>query len=237
MIATGVGAPIGVGMLVGACASLTAQVALTGEVDGTALLFDTAFGAGGGVVGGALQGARLSTKVAVGAGLDAASSAGSQVVVTGRVDPAHVAIEVAFGSAVTSGSHAWRAARAVDVDVPTAAVSESTAAPRVLPPGADPTSEIAVVGRQWDTAVARDWPGHEVLDIPDWTIRANDAWVDSVIDRQLPVYVASPETKANLFDVVSDRPTVFGRELDQLRQAGYVPVDDVGHVLVPGGGP
>jgi RHS repeat-associated protein len=237
MIATGVGAPIGVGMLVGAGASLTAQVALTGEVDGTTLLVDTALGAGGGALGGALNGTRLSTQVAVGAGFDAASSTGSQLVLTGRVDPANLAIEVAFGSAVTSGSHAWRTARSVDVDVPTAAVSETVAAPRVLPPGADPTSEIAVVGRQWDTAVARDWPGHEVLDVPNWSIRANDAWVDSVIDRQLPVYVASPETKSNLFDVLNDRPTVFGRELDQLRQAGYVPVDDVGHVLVPGGGP
>ena len=34
---------------------------------------------------------------------------------------------------------------------------------------------IAVIGRQWDTAVAKDWPGHKVLDIPDWSLAKNDA--------------------------------------------------------------
>ncbi len=240
LVATGVGAPIGAGMLIAGAASLTSQIALTGEVNGRALLVDTALGAGGGALGQMFNGSRLTTQLAVGAGFDASSSTASQLITTGRVDPAAVAINVGFGQAFTAGSYAWNArgaARAVDVDVPTAAIGETTAVPRALPPGADPSSEIAVVGRQWDTAVARDWPGHEVLDIPSWTLDANDAWVGSVIDRQLPVYVASPETKFNLFDPIHDRSTVFGRELDQLRNAGYVPIDDVGHVLVPGGGP
>ena len=57
---------------------------------------------------------------------------------------------------------------------------------------------VAVIGRIPDTAVAKEWPGHEVLDIPDWKIEKNDAWVQSVIERRMDVYIASPEVPENL---------------------------------------
>jgi hypothetical protein len=40
-------------------------------------------------------------------------------------------------------------------------------------------NEIAVIGRQPDTAVAQDWAGHEVLNLPgnEWSIARNDEWV------------------------------------------------------------
>jgi hypothetical protein len=90
-----------------------------------------------------------------------------------------------------------------------------------------------VIGRRWDTAVAKDWPGHEVLDITDWSVAKNDQWVQSIIGRKMPVYVASPATWSNLWDAAKNRPTVFGRELRQLSEAGYT---WNGYTLMPPGG-
>jgi len=82
-------------------------------------------------------------------------------------------------------------------------------------------------------AVAKDWPGHEVLDIPDWSIAKNDQWVQSVIDRKMDVYVGSPTTWSNLWDAAAGRSTVFGRELQQFLDAGYT---WDGWTLIPPGG-
>jgi hypothetical protein len=37
---------------------------------------------------------------------------------------------------------------------------------------------VVVIGRQIDTAVAKDWAGHVVLDLPaaEWSIAKNDAF-------------------------------------------------------------
>jgi hypothetical protein len=83
-------------------------------------------------------------------------------------------------------------------------------------------------------AVAKAWPGHEVLDIPDWTIAKNDQWVQSVIDRKMSVYVASNPTWENLWDVERPGQTVFARELGQFTQAGYT--WDGWTMVPPGGG-
>ena len=86
---------------------------------------------------------------------------------------------------------------------------------------ANATDGIFVIGRQVDTAVAKSWPGHQVLDIADWTLSKDDAWIQSIIDRNGVVYVASPQNSATLWDAVNARPTVFARELEQLLNAGY----------------
>jgi hypothetical protein len=82
---------------------------------------------------------------------------------------------------------------------------------------------VAVIGRIADTDVAKEWPGHEVLDLPqdEWTVAKNDEWVQSVIDRNMSVYVGSPPIWENLWDAANDRATVFGRELSQFMNAGY----------------
>ncbi len=92
--------------------------------------------------------------------------------------------------------------------------------------------ELVVIGRQLDTAVAKGWSGHTVLDIPDWTIAKNDAWVRAVIDRAAKVYLASPQNASTLFDAVAGRTTVFGRELGQFIAAGY---KQIGNFLIPPG--
>lgn len=66
-----------------------------------------------------------------------------------------------------------------------------------------------------------------------WTIAKNDAWVRSVVDRRMKVYIGSPETKVNLWDAVNNRSTVFGRELQQFVDAGY---RRSGDYLIPPGG-
>lgn len=106
----------------------------------------------------------------------------------------------------------------------------SSIAGRVACGGATATENIVVLGRQVDTAVAKNWPGHDVLDIPDWTLAKNDAWVQAAIDRQAPVYLASPQTSSNLFDAVAGRSTVYAREIGQFFDAGYT---QVGDYLVP----
>jgi hypothetical protein len=103
-------------------------------------------------------------------------------------------------------------------------------APKSVPVPPKGTGDIYVLGRQVDTAVAEGWPGHEVLNIPDWTIAKNDAFIQSIINKKGRVYLGSPQTRATLWDAVNNRETVFARELRQLKEAGY---KQVGDYMVP----
>ncbi len=87
-------------------------------------------------------------------------------------------------------------------------------------------NDIVVIGRQADTAVAKQFPGHNVLDIPqkDWSPAVNDRWLQQAIDQKNTVYVGSP-TAGNLKHA-DGSPTVFARELQQLTDAGYTRVGD-----------
>ncbi|WP_171074475.1 RHS repeat-associated core domain-containing protein [Nonomuraea basaltis] len=89
--------------------------------------------------------------------------------------------------------------------------------------GRPKSGNVAVIGRTPDTAVAKDWPGHDVLDIPDdqWSIATNDAWINIVIKNKQDVYVASPLTYENLWDAAKGRQTVTAREIKMFTDAGY----------------
>ncbi len=82
-----------------------------------------------------------------------------------------------------------------------------------------------MLGRLEDTKVARDWEGHDVLNISDWTIKKNDQWVEQGIKNKQEFYTASP-TKGNLWDKAANRETVYARELNQIKEAGYVKKGD-----------
>ena len=56
---------------------------------------------------------------------------------------------------------------------------------------------------------------------------------ESVIDRRMRVHIGSPETNANMWDVASDRPTVFSRELQQFLDTGYT--RDGNNLIPPAG--
>lgn len=95
------------------------------------------------------------------------------------------------------------------------------------------TDRFAVIGRQHDVEIAKDWPNHEVLALPPgkWTsVEDNDRWIQGVIEARKPVYVASP-TEGNL--AVGGHPTVFARELRQFSEAGYMRSGD--YLLPPQG--
>jgi hypothetical protein len=86
------------------------------------------------------------------------------------------------------------------------------------------SSDIKVIGRLQDTAVARGWNGHDVLNDPNWTLAKNDEWVNSGIRNKQTFYIASPMTEENLISSNPNYPgeTVFAREIRMLREAGYV---------------
>lgn len=239
LVATGVGGPIGVGILVGVGTSAVMGLA-TGSFNPRSVALN---GVIGGVTGGMANGANITRTVAINAGGGMTGSVLDQTIIQGRsldeISVGQVLFDGALAGGVSAVPHGWsalrnaRGANAVDDVVPTQARFEVDSTGRVndlAPPASD---DLAVVGRQWDTAVAQDWPGHEVLDIPDWTIARNDDWVQSVVDRNMDVYTASPQTKANLWDADANRPTVYARELEQLQNAGYVPDGD--YLRAPGG--
>ena len=95
------------------------------------------------------------------------------------------------------------------------------------------TDDVVVLGRQADTAVAKGWDGHVVLDTPNWSLGLNDAFIQGAIDQGRTIYLASPTT-GNLVQTAGQfagQPTIYARELNMLREAGYVRVGDY---MVPG---
>jgi hypothetical protein len=83
-----------------------------------------------------------------------------------------------------------------------------------------PEDGIPVLGRLPDTEVAKDWPGHAVLDLEDWNPAKNKDWIQSIIDQRSPVYIGSPR-EGNMWDPRRKAPTVFANELEWLGEAGY----------------
>ncbi len=95
-----------------------------------------------------------------------------------------------------------------------------------------PDDEIPVIGSLPDTGVAIGWPGRHVLDVPDWSPKINDAWVESIVRDKRTVYIESPQTPETLIHPEYGQ-TVFARELEQLKKAGY---RQVGDCMIPPGG-
>jgi hypothetical protein len=126
----------------------------------------------------------------------------------------------AAGKLAAHGDEAVRAARAASV---------ATEA-RALLGEAD---ETIVLGRLSDTAIARAEGRGVVLDPPRWSPELNDEFIRGAIEQRRTIYLASPTTRENLIQTsgqFAGQPTVFARELDMLRAAGY---RRVGDYLVP----
>ncbi|MBL4759495.1 MAG: hypothetical protein JKY80_01390, partial [Mariprofundaceae bacterium] len=86
---------------------------------------------------------------------------------------------------------------------------------------ANKSGKELVIGRL-DDAKAGSKIGMQRLNDPDWTINVNDAWVQGGIDAKKNFYLGSSETAGNLWDLKNNRPTVLAREIQQLKNAGYV---------------
>lgn len=83
---------------------------------------------------------------------------------------------------------------------------------------------IPVLGRQPDTDVAKDWPGHVILATDDWTEPLNTAWVKEIAAQGRKVYVGSPEANNMIITKKGPyfgEPTIFAKEMDQLTKVGY----------------
>lgn len=88
--------------------------------------------------------------------------------------------------------------------------------------------EIKVIGRLEDTAVAKGWKNHDVLDIPKWDIHKNMEWVDSGIAKGQDFYTASRES-GNLIQTTGEfkgTPTIYALEIKRLVAAGYKKIGD-----------
>ncbi|WP_211474738.1 beta strand repeat-containing protein [Collimonas humicola] len=106
---------------------------------------------------------------------------------------------------------------------------EALAASRAYKQALNSTEEL-VIGRLDDTAAGSQL-GMTRLNEPDWTINVNDAWVQGGIDGGKSFYLGSNISINNLRSGNSLFPkTVFFRELQQLRDAGYF---QQGNLMVP----
>ena len=87
-----------------------------------------------------------------------------------------------------------------------------------------------MIGRLADTEAFEGTSGYDVLNVANWTLEKNAAWVDDGIGNNQTFLMASEDNLENLWDTAKNRPTVFARELEQLLKAGY---ERVGNYLLP----
>ncbi|WP_323180193.1 RHS repeat-associated core domain-containing protein [Streptomyces sp. NBC_00893] len=86
--------------------------------------------------------------------------------------------------------------------------------------GWHPSQGTPVIGRLPDTTVGGSWPGYSELVANPWSIRKNDAWIQTIIDQRGTIYAGS-STVGNYWNVARQEPSVFAREIQQLLRAGY----------------
>lgn len=104
-------------------------------------------------------------------------------------------------------------------------------APQVRPdsPPVAPANhrDVAVIGVHDDAIVAKDWPGHEVLNIPksEYSIDLNIQWILDIIKARRLVYLASKPGKETFYRE-DGTIRMFRIEYEMLIRAGYEPAGD-----------
>ncbi len=76
------------------------------------------------------------------------------------------------------------------------------------------------IGKFEDTGGFNTWQ-YERLNISDWTLTKNDAWMQKIVDDRASVRFFKPSDEGMLTDPVSGEETTLGREVRQLKEAGY----------------
>lgn len=167
MIATGVGAPIGAGILIGMGISGGVQYATTGEIDARQLWVSGLAGGASGGVGSLFSGAGIATQAGVGAVTGMGTSAGSQAIRNGgQIDPTQLVLDGALGG--VAGAAGPAIARLRGGAHPTPAATPP-------PPGIDPRSirfsQTSVHGARGiaDDMAVNGWRGDpiDVVQMPD----------------------------------------------------------------------
>jgi len=84
--------------------------------------------------------------------------------------------------------------------------------------------QTTLIGSGRDTrGVASDWPGHNVLDVPDWSAKLNIKWLDSAIRRGDDIFLATDPVKHSaLMQELGLWSAFTDLELLYLRFKGYV---------------
>jgi hypothetical protein len=79
---------------------------------------------------------------------------------------------------------------------------------------------ITVLGSRQDTLVAKDWPNHNVLNLPkgEWSWPKNKQWLDDAIERSDEIYLATEPEKWRQINPSS----VFFDELEYLETRGFI---------------
>ncbi len=72
---------------------------------------------------------------------------------------------------------------------------------------------ITVIGHLPDTDVAKNWPGHNVLDIPHWSWEKNVQWLEDAVKRGDEIYIATKKIRPG---------SIAEREIQYLESLGYV---------------
>lgn len=95
-----------------------------------------------------------------------------------------------------------------------------------------PIETVAVIGRVTDTAGSRNTTVAEVIENnlcggDNWSLENNLAWIESIVQRGLPVRVVSPITVDNFVNTKYSDLTVFVKEIGILIAQGYRPRGDL----------
>jgi hypothetical protein len=95
--------------------------------------------------------------------------------------------------------------------------------------------EVFVIGGRDDTNAVGNAEGYNHLDLSDWDIEKNDAWVDGAVDSGAPFQLATEPVDRSLVSKDPDYViSIYARELRQLHNRGYDLTDaHLGDVLMP----
>lgn len=123
--------------------------------------------------------------------LGAGLAVGAAPVAAGAAAATSLRLAVAFPRTTSLLTGTVSFARDLVDDNPGGGATTTVNGVRIKPlMGAD--GDAVVLGRQVDTAVAKGWAGHVVLDTPNWNLAVNDAFVRETIAQGRSVYLATP---------------------------------------------
>jgi RHS repeat-associated protein len=217
------------------------KAAVTGEFSAKQLGVATAVGAVQGAVIAATGGAGLLVSGALSQAAGGVVERGLTQGLSAAVNPKEIGKDLLKGAAGGVAQKALKAVAPVVKQVAAKAGQGLAKAGKVVAKAGQEVAKrakaaltdgnsapVKVIGRIWDTAVAKGWAGHEVLDIPNWTLKKNAEWISEGIKAGQNFYMASSYAgnMVQTSGAFKGQPTVFAMELEQLAKAGYRRIGD-----------
>ena len=93
---------------------------------------------------------------------------------------------------------------------------------------------VYVLGHGGEQLAYEGLDGFSVLNVPDWSLELNDAWIQEAIDQHASILLSSPLNSETIVGSAEyGYETVYAREVSQLLNAGYsFFVDSAGNMLL-----